>query len=137
MNILGVELQFDFFDADELDVYERENQKVAEKIKEPTQYEGKTTAEALKIQCGIVNDFFDAVFGEGTAEKIFKGKNNIKDHMEAFAIVANEAMSCRDEFDAMTNKYSPNRAERRQMDKQNFSNFQRNANHGSGKKRNK
>lgn len=141
MNILGVELQFDFFDADELEIYERENKRVADRIKEPTQYEGKTTAEALRIQCGIVNDFFNAVFGEGTADKIFKGKNNIKDHMEAFGIVANEAMSCRGEFDAMADKYSPNRAERRQeqrqQNKQNSTNFQRHAAHGSnGKKRN-
>lgn len=141
MNILGVELQFDFFDADELEIYERENKRVVDRIKEPTQYEDKTTAEALRIQCGIVNDFFNAVFGEGTADKIFKGKNNIKDHMEAFGIVANEAMSCRGKFDAMADKYSPNRAKRRQeqrqQNKQKTTNFQRHAAHGSnGKKRN-
>lgn len=141
MNILGVELQYDFFDADELEIYERENKRVADRIKEPTQYENKTTAEALRIQCGIVNDFFNAVFGEGTADKIFGGKNNIKDHMEAFGIVANEAMGCRGEFDAMVDKYSPNRAERRQeqrqQNKQNSTNFHRHAAHGgNGKKRN-
>ena len=72
MNIFGVELEYDFFDADQLEVYERENAKVAEDIKEPTQYEGKSTADALRIQCQIVDNFFDAVFGSGTAQKIFK-----------------------------------------------------------------
>ena len=112
MNIFGTELEYDFFDADQLEVYERENQKVADTIKEPTQYEGKSTADAIRIQCRIVDDFFNAVFGAGTAQKIFKGKSNIRDHMEAFGIVAASAMDARGELDAIEDKYSPNRAER-------------------------
>lgn len=135
MNILGVELEFDFFDADQVEIYERENQRVVETIKEPTKYEGKSTADAFRIQCAIVNTFFDNVFGVGTAQRIFKGKNNIKDHMEAFAIVADAAMNTRKEFDAMSDKYSPNRAERRRQEQQNSRNFNRNnaAYHGKGK----
>ena len=142
MNIFGVELKIDFFDADQLEVYERENQKVAEDIKEPAQYEGKSTADALRIQCRIVDNFFDAVFGDGTAQKIFKGKANIRDHMEAFGIVAQEAGNARAEFDRIEEKYAPNRAERRQAEignrqtqKQNSRNFQYHA-AGKGKSRN-
>lgn len=113
MNILGVELEYDFFDADLLDQYEDANQRVQDRIQEPTQYEGLRTGDALRVQCGIVNDFFDEVFGEGTAEKIFRGKSNIKDHMEAFAQVADAAMSCKGELDQITDKYAPNRAQRR------------------------
>jgi len=119
MNIFGIELEYDFFDADQLEVYERENQKVAETIKEPTQYEGKSTADAIRIQCRIVDYFFNAVFGAGTARKIFKGKSNIRDHMEAFGIVAVSAMDARGELDAIEDKYSPNRAERRQIEQKN------------------
>ena len=119
MNIFGTELEYDFFDADQLEVYERENQKVADTIKEPTQYEGKSTADAIRIQCRIVDDFFNAVFGAGTAQKIFKGKSNIRDHMEAFGIVAASAMDARGELDAIVDKYSPNRAERRQIEQKN------------------
>lgn len=119
MNIFGTELEYDFFDADQLEVYERENQKVADTIKEPTQYEGKSTADAIRIQCRIVDDFFNAVFGAGTAQKIFKGKSNIRDHMEAFGIVAASAMDARGELDAIEDKYSPNRAERRQIEQKN------------------
>ena len=111
--VLGKELEYDFFDADLLEKYEKENLRVKERIQEPTQYDGKTTADSLRIQCGIVNDFFDEVFGNGTSEELFGGKNNIKDHMEAFASVAGAAMSCNGELKALTEKYSPNRAERR------------------------
>ena len=119
MNVLGVELDYDFFDADQMEVYERENRRVAEDIKEPAQYEDKSTADAFRIQCHIVDRFFDAVFGEGTAKRIFHGKVNLRDHMEAFAIVAQAAGEARAEFDALEKKYAPNRAERRQTEKDN------------------
>lgn len=119
MNIFGIELKFDFFDADQLEVYERENQKVADDIKEPTQYEGKSTADAIRIQCRIVDGFFDAVFGAGTSQKLFKGKANIRDHMEAFGIVAQCARESGGEMKAIEDKYDPNRAERRQAEREN------------------
>ncbi len=134
MYILGVELEYDFFDADQLEVYERENAKVTETINEPTQYEGKSTPDALRIQCRIVDNFFDAVFGSGTAQKIFKGKANIRDHIEAFGIVSQAAMSTREELEKIEDKYTPNRAERRQTERENRQaqkqgsrNFQHNA----------
>ena len=113
MNILGVELRdIDFMDADELEKYEAENQYVVDKIGDDEQLAGKSTADALRYQCGIVNGFFDNLFGAGTAQKLFKGKNNIKDHMEAFAVVAEAAYNARVDFDAMTGKYSFMRADR-------------------------
>lgn len=143
MNILGIELEYDFFDADLLEAYERENQKVAEDIKEPTQYEGKSTADSLRIQCRIVDNFFDAIFGPGTAKKLFKGKANIRDHMEAFGIMAQGARDARLDLDAIEDKYAPNRAERRQAEregrqgqKQKSRNFQHYA-AGKGKKHNR
>lgn len=142
MTILGVELEYDFLDADQLEVYERENQKVAEDINEPTQYEGKSTADSIRIQCHVVDRFFDAVFGAGTAQKLFKGKANIRDHLEAFGIVAQGARDARGELDEVEEKYAPNRAARHQAErdnsqiqKQNSRNFQRYV-AGNGKKHN-
>ena len=114
LNVLGVELEYDFFDADQLEIYERENKKVAEDIGDMAQYEGKSTADAIRIQCRIVDKFFDNVFGEGTAKRLFHGKANILEHMEAFGTVAQGASSARAEFEAIEDKYTPNRAERRQ-----------------------
>ena len=119
MNVLGVELDYDFFDADQLEVYERENKRVAETIKEPSQYEGKSTADAIRIQCRIVDRFFDEVFGAGTAKRIFHGKANIREHMEAFGIVAQGAVNARGELDAIEDKYSLSRTERRQAERNN------------------
>lgn len=118
MNILGVELELDLFDADVLEVYERENKRVVDRINDKGQYEEKSTADAIRYQCSVVNDFFNSLFGDGTADTIFKGKNNIKDHMEAFAIVAQKAEDSNVEFNGILDKYTPNRAERRQAEKQ-------------------
>jgi len=142
MNVLGVELELDLFDADVIEAYERENQKVVDRIQDKEgRYEGMTTAEAIRYQCGVVNDFFDSLFGDGTAEKIFKGKNNIKDHMEGFGIVAKAAEDANVEFNGVLDKYTPNRAERRQAEKQQQKqgsrNFQRNYAAHNGKKHGK
>lgn len=143
MDIFGVELDFDFFDADHIEAYERESKRVAEDIKEPTQYEGKSTADAIRIQCRIIDTFFDNVIGPGTAEKIFAGKNNLRYHMEAFGIMSQRAQNSNAELDSIMDKYSPNRAERRQAEqdarkfqKQGSRNFNRSA-AGKGKKHNR
>lgn len=134
MNILGVELELNLFDADVLEAYEKENQRVIERIQDKEQYNGKTTPEALRYQCRVVNDFFDALFGEGTAEKIFKGKSDIKEHMEAFGIVSKASENSNAEFDGVLAKYTPNRAERRQAERQGSRNHQRDYTARNGKK---
>ena len=62
--VLGKELEYDFFDADLLEKYEKENLRVKERIQEPTQYAGKTTADSLRIQCGIVNSSMKSLVKE-------------------------------------------------------------------------
>lgn len=73
----------------------------------------------IREMCGIVKDFFDEVFGGGTAEKLFKGKNNLAICMDAFGIVSSEAGKMKGQVNAITNKYNMNRAQRRQEGKKN------------------
>ena len=73
MVIFGVELDLDFCDADQEEVYEREVRRVMERAQDKKQYDGKSNAEGIRIQCRIVDDFFDAVFGMGTADRLFHG----------------------------------------------------------------
>ena len=53
--------------------------------------------------------------------------SSMKSLAKAFASVADAAMNCNSELNALTEKYSPNRAERRSAEKQNSKNFNRNA----------
>lgn len=108
----GVELEFDFFDADELERYTEENKKVGDEF-DSLDYSAMSNADALRAQCRIIDTFFDRLFGEGTAEKLFHGKSNIKDHLEAFAEITNHALTSDAELKSISNRYTLNRAQRR------------------------
>lgn len=113
MKVLGTELVFDFNDVDQYEVYERENQAVIDKVTDKEQYRAISNAEGYRLQCRAIDTFFDNVFGAGTAQKVFKGKRNIKEHIEAFGIVSMEAANSADALNKLAGTYAPTRAERR------------------------
>lgn len=108
----GVELEFEFMDADEVDRYLAANEEVVKKVNEPD-YTKMSKADGMRHQCKVINEFFDSLFGAGTANKLFKGKNNIMEHMEAFSVVAEAARSSDTPMKELSMKYAPNRAQRR------------------------
>lgn len=119
LKICGQELELDLFDADTMEIYEKSLNKVVERSKEAAKHTELSNAEGIRETCGIVKDFFDEVFGDGTAEKLFKGKNNLAICMDAFGIVSSEAGKMKGQVNAITNKYNLNRAQRRQEGKKN------------------
>ena len=64
MKILDVEIDFDLFDADQVEKFEIEAKKVLEASK-TTKIEDLSFSEALRAECQIVEDFCDNVFGRG------------------------------------------------------------------------
>ncbi len=133
MKILDVELEYDFLDADLLEKYEKENQKLADTIKDPQKYEGLSTADSIRVQCKIVDEFFDALFGKGTADQLFHGKAHIGHHMEAFGQMAEAAKNSSQDFARIEEKYSKNRAERRSENKQKNKTYHQHHKHGNKK----
>lgn len=123
LNVNGVELELDLLDADVMEKYEHLNEEIIKKIQEPTQYEGKSTADGMRMQCRYVDEFFDELFGEGTAETVFHGGNNLGIRMDAFGIVANASDGMKKEVNDIKSKYGPsragNRAQKRTFDKKN------------------
>lgn len=113
ITINGVELELDLMDADVMEKYETLNQEIVEKVKEPTQYEGLSNAEGMRLQCRHVDKFFDALFGDGTAQKIFGGGNNLGVRLEAFAQVSQMSGDIDKRVNELTNKYGINRIDRR------------------------
>ena len=115
MTINGYEIDIDFTDAD---VYEKIEQgiqtleKEAEKLQELHNNENITTAEGIRQECKVLKDFFDYVFGEGTSEKIFKGKNSLNLCIKAYE----DVVKARDEqYNSLNQKidaYSPDRLKR-------------------------
>ena len=118
MKIKNIEVDFSFSDADDLERLENS----AKKVKEiSAEYEKKelSVSEAIREECKIINDFFDEVFGEGISEKLFNGKNDLKEHIDLFKDIIDEKVRQNNAFQNMYNnieynsKYMPNREQRR------------------------
>ena len=112
MKVRGIEIDFDFFDADDIERFEKETKKV-EEFSDKESKKDMTMSEAIRKECNAVENFFDNVFGEGTSEKIFKGKKNLNEHIKAFEDVINEKIKQQAELQATFSRYQPNREQKR------------------------
>lgn len=120
ININGVELSLDLMDADVMEAFENGFKETAEKIEEKSQYEGLSGSEQIRLQCKIIDGFFDNLFGEGTSDNLFKGKHHFGERMEAFGQVSGMSRQLKDETTKIIDKYNPerlNRAQRRAASK--------------------
>jgi len=112
MIILNTEIDFDFLDADNAEKFENE----ARKVKEQCEIKGKENmkySQVIREECNIIDNFFNNVFGIGTAEKIFKGKKNLNEHIKAFEDIINYKIEQQNKLESTLNRYQPNRESRR------------------------
>lgn len=118
--INDVELELDMADADIAEKAESAINTVQKASQEKLQ-KVKSYTETIRATCGLVNGCFDTIFGSGTAEKLFHGKQNMLAAIDAFAALSGEIQRQTAEIGKHTQdlaaKYSPNRAERRHLDK--------------------
>lgn len=112
MNIRGIEIDFDFLDADNVEILEKEIQKVLEKNQE-SKLVKKNLSDAIKTECNIIDDFIDNVFGQGISEKIFQGKKNLTEHIKVFEEIIENKIKQQNELQNTFNRYMPNRQQRR------------------------
>lgn len=115
ITINDVELELDLLDADVMEKYETLNNWIIEKVNEPTQYDGLSTAEGMRLQCRRVDEFFDKLFGAGTAEKLFHGSNNLGDRLEAFGEVSRASDDMGENIVKITEKYGAGRLQNREQ----------------------
>lgn len=113
IEINGVELEFDAYDADQVEKIE----KVSKKIDEIDIPEGANWSQIIRIRCEGIFNFFDTIFGEDTAYKIFEGKTNLKKCnlilAEFLDQAGEEIKKTNEEMDKRFEKFSPNRSQRR------------------------
>ena len=114
MKLKDIEVDFSFTDADDIERFENGAKKVKEKANNFKKTE-LSMSEAIKEECKIIDEFFDEVFGDGTANKLFNGKKDLKEHIDMFADIVNEKLEQTKAFQNMYNnikynsKYMPNR----------------------------
>ena len=87
MLINNVELpDIDVSDALVMENYEAAHDKVAKKMNN-LDTNGKRRSELIRIQCEAVFEFFEDVFGEGTAKKVFGESVNLTTCLNAYESV--------------------------------------------------
>lgn len=115
LKINEVELEFELFDVDTLELYETAFAKAGEAIGE--NQESEKMSDVLRVSCDAVRECFDGIFGEGTGIKVCGEKLNFMKHMDAFEVIVDEAVKQRAELEGRLTrtekKYSGNRAQRR------------------------
>ncbi len=115
ITINEITLELDLLDADIMEKYTNLNAEIVRKIQEPTQYDGISTADGIRKQCRYVDEFFDKLFGDGTAVKVFGGGNNLGVRMDAFAQVSAAAHNTKDEMQSISAKYGVGRVAKREQ----------------------
>ena len=95
-----------------MEKFEKEVDIVLKKC-EKEEKENHKTSESIKIQCKIIEDFFDNVFGKGISDKIFVKKYNLAEHLEIYADIIKERNVQVDKTENAFGRYKPNREERR------------------------
>ncbi|ADL53211.1 DUF6673 family protein [Clostridium cellulovorans] len=111
MKINNVELiDLDIFDVDVAEKYENALKKI-ENIAAEVKNLGM--ADSIRKQCNAIFNVFNTLFGEGTDKKIFGDKVNLLVCIKAFEELVVQVNEQKKELDNIANKYSPNRAQRR------------------------
>lgn len=111
MIINGVELEdLDIYDLEVAEKYEKALAKVRDLS---TKDDSKSLSEGIKFQCNLIFEFFNTVFGEGTDKKVFGNKVNLMTCMKSFEEIVLRMNEQKKELEKLSNKYSPNRAARR------------------------
>ena len=112
MKIRDIEVDFDFLDADDVERFEKEARRVKEECEIKNKQE-MSYSEVIREECNIIDRFFDNVFGNGIAEKLFNGKKNLNEHIKAFEDIVKEKIEQQKGLQNTLDRYQPNREQRR------------------------
>ena len=111
MIINGVELQdLDIYD---LEVAEKFNKELNIVSEAGSNLEGLSTPEVIRVQCTAIFKFFNELFGDGADKKIFGDKVNLVTCLKALDEFVSQVREQKGRIEEISNKYSPNRAARR------------------------
>lgn len=114
MKILGIEVEFDFADADDLEKFERAYPVTIQEL-ESIKFDEEKASSSIRKFCDAIFKFFDEIFGQGSSEKIFNGKRNYQKCLNAFKEIVDIKKEQDKEIDTSLEyleKYSPDRVKR-------------------------
>ena len=112
MIINGVKFEIDFTDADFIEKIENASKNVFKEAEELKQNKELSLAEGIRQECKILKNFLDYVLGDGTSEKLFKGKDSLNQCLQAYEDIIKAREEQYSSFQARVSKYSPDRLKR-------------------------
>lgn len=105
IEINGVTLQADFMDADFMERFEPAVYELRDQINASKTMPGSTAAKYKKMN-EIIEDAFNKIFGDGTADSVFQGSKNVMVHLEAVAKIEEAQRIEKKQFNDLSNKYT-------------------------------
>lgn len=123
MKILEKEIEFNFFDAEEMEKWDKYTEEMKNTINK-LDVKNMKQYEFIRKFCMSVEKCFDGIFGEGVAKEIFRGKQDFKLCVKAYKDLvqarkeqdrelSDEMKDIQFELEEINKDYSANRATRR------------------------
>lgn len=123
MKILEKEIEFDFYNLEMMEKFEKYAEKTSNQLTS-IDFKNLKQTDFIKRICEIIEECFDGIWGPGTSNMIFKGKKDFRLCIKAFKdlvrarkeqeeLVSQEIEDLQRELTEASVKYSPSRATRR------------------------
>lgn len=114
MTVNGCVVEFNVFEAESAGRFQRANEKLIKDVDKLKKTKKESFADLICAQCNIIFEFVDTIFGEGTHEKMFGEKHDLKLCSEAYLQILKEIAAERNSLPSFENVTPmPNRATRR------------------------
>lgn len=105
VTVKGIEFDVSFTDADVVERYENAAKKMRESVADKTKFRNMSTADALREQCRIMEEFIDATLECDSSNLLFGGKCDLLEHMKVCDEMNTRASEARKAMADISNKY--------------------------------
>ena len=117
LEINGIQLELDLLDTDVMEKFEFQRDKIIKDMNAKPTFDGcKTEADKMRKLCGIIDSFFDTMFGDNVAVNIFGENGNLGKRIKGFGVLMNFARTqSTDQVQDILSEYAPQRLANREQ----------------------
>lgn len=135
VKIKGLEFDVSFTDADTVERYEEAAYEMKEAVADRNRFKGMSTAEAMREQCRVMENYIDKTLDTNASDLLFGGRMDLLEHMEVCEELNARAAEARKAVADISNKYTQKQQSFQQKGgnaQQNVQKFHGGKNHGKG-----
>lgn len=95
----GAEFKFSITNADMMERFHTAVNKAGERFNEIGESEtDETDPGVIRRECGFIDEMFDEIFGDGSAQQMFGGEPDIEEHLKAFGKIVKMKQQQEEDF---------------------------------------